>query len=98
MEERLKHLFILLALLTLTTCATRQPLPPIIPPRVVGTTLVEYADGTLFKYENQYRTRAEGIYVIFEHTSGSVHGLTGIVGWKWDPDKPKPKIQSVADN
>jgi len=92
-----KRLFIILALLTLTTCATRRPLP-VVAQRIVGTTMVEYADGHLWKYEKQYRTRAEGIYVIFEHTNGDVHGLTGIVGWRWKPDKPEPKVQSVADN
>ncbi len=60
--------------------------------------MVEYADGHLWVYEKQYRTIVSGDFVILEHVDGTVWGLRGIVGWKWEPNKPEPKTQSVADN
>ena len=96
--KRLKRLFILLALLTLTTCATHQPLR--IPYRQLGTTFVEYTDGTVYKFDDQYKSYVEGTSLRLEHSSGFVRGISFFlwVEWWWVPDTNIPKIQSVADN
>jgi len=96
----LKRLFILLALLTLTTCATRiEPAVKVIH-RPIGTTKIEYMDGTVKIGPNQYEPHPAPGFLVIRDSSGVVEGISFllIAEWSWAPLRTQLQILTIADN
>ena len=96
----MKRLLILLALLTLTTCATRtEPVVKVIH-RPLGTTKIEYMDGTVMLGPNQYEPHPAPGFLVIRDSSGVVEGISFllIASWTWAPLRTQPEILKIADN
>ncbi len=96
----MKRLFLLLALLTLTACATRiEPVVKVVH-RPIGTTKIEYMDGTVKIGPNQYEPHPAPGFLVIRDSSGVVEGISFllIAQWNWAPLKVQPEILKIADN